>query len=103
MLAEAGLHSVMNTFDHYCDTDFPPCQPGKRIKRETGTITIGLACNATNSCSSGGEDFTQIAERPTPIPYIFRNGSRVLAVSPDQKRMGMHFDTGVAIDRKSVV
>ena len=97
MLAEAGLHSVMNTFDHYCDTDFPPCQSGKRTKRETGIITIGLACNATNSCSSGGDDFTQIAESPTPIPYIFRNGSRVLAVSPDQKRMGMHFDTGATM------
>ena len=101
MLVEARLQSVMNTFDHYCDTDFPPCQSRKRAKRETGIITIGLACNATNSCSSGGEDFTQIAERPTPIPYIFRNGSRVLAVSPDQKRMGMHFDTGVAMLRSA--
>jgi len=99
MLVEAELQSVMNTFDHYCDTDFPPCQSGKRTKRETGIITIGFACNATNSCSSGGDDFTQMAESPTPIPHIFRNGSRVLATSPDQKRMGMHFGTGMMMLR----
>ena len=97
MLAEAELQSVMNTFDHYCDTDLPPCQSRKRVKRETGIITIGFACNATNSCSSVGDDFTQMAESPIPIPHIFRNGSRVLATSPDQKRMGMHFGTGVTM------
>ena len=101
MLAEAELQSVMNTFDHYCNTDFLPCQSGKRTKRETGIITIGFACNATNLCSSGGDDFTQMAESPIQIPYVFRNGSRALAASPGQKRMGMHFGTGVTMLRSA--
>lgn len=101
MLAEAGLQSVMNTFDYYCDTDFPPCQSGKRTKRETGIITIGFACNVTNSCSSERDDFTQMGENPIPIPHIFRNGSRVPATSPDQKRMGMHFGTSVTMLRST--
>ena len=100
MLVEAGLQSVTNTFDH-CDTDFPPCQSRKRTKRETGIITIGFACDATNSCPPGGANFTQKAESPIPIPYIFRNGSWVLATSPDQRRMGMHFGTGVTMLRST--